>query len=79
MDAIRRLEGMIMMAGLELPSSIIREYIVGALDFIVQIERLQDGQRKMVASNFLGEGGGKGLLEGLLTSVIDGIKGLFEW
>lgn len=48
-DAIRRLEGMIMMAGMELPSAIIREYIVGALDFIVQIERLQDGQRKMMS------------------------------
>lgn len=49
LDAIRRIEGMIMMAGMELPSSIIREYIVGALDLIVQIERLQDGQRKMVS------------------------------
>lgn len=49
LDAIRRLEGMIMMAGMELPSSIIREYIVGALDFIIQIERLQDGQRKMMS------------------------------
>jgi len=49
LDAVRRLEGMIMMAGMELPSSIIREYIVGALDYIVQIERFQDGQRKMMS------------------------------
>lgn len=49
LDAIRRLEGMIVMAGMELPSAIIREYIVGALDFIIQIERLQDGQRKMMS------------------------------
>lgn len=49
LDAVRRLEGMIMMAGMELPSSIIREYIVGALDYIVQIERLQDGQRKTMS------------------------------
>lgn len=48
-DAIRRLEGMIVMAGMELPSEVIREYIVGALDFIIQIERLQDGQRKMIS------------------------------
>ncbi|RLL46512.1 CpaF family protein [Oceanobacillus piezotolerans] len=47
-DAIRRVEGMIMMGGMDLPSTVIREYIVGALDFIVQIERLQDGQRKMM-------------------------------
>lgn len=48
-DALRRLEGMVMMSGMELPSSIIREYIVGAVDFIIQIGRLPDGQRKMLS------------------------------
>src|SRR5699024_7669354 len=32
-----------------LPSSVIREYIVGALDFIVQGERLSDGSRKIMS------------------------------
>ncbi|WP_280771172.1 CpaF family protein [Salipaludibacillus daqingensis] len=48
-DAIRRIEGMVVMAGMDLPTKIVREYIVGALDIILQGERLQDGQRKIVA------------------------------
>ena len=47
-DALSRLEAMVMMSGAELPSSIIREYLVGAIDLIVQIGRLPDGQRKML-------------------------------
>lgn len=48
-DAFNRLEGMVVMAGLDLPASIIREYIVSALDIIVQVTRLSDGTRKMVS------------------------------
>jgi len=48
-DALSRVEGMVVMAGMDLPTKIIREYIVGALDFIIQIERLTDGNRKMMA------------------------------
>ena len=48
-DAMRRLEAMVMMSGAELPSAIIREYLVGAIDFIIQIGRLPDGQRKMLS------------------------------
>lgn len=48
-DAISRLEGMVIMAGLDLPSKIIREYIVGALDYIIQIQRMSDGKRRMVS------------------------------
>lgn len=47
-DALNRLEGMVVMAGMDLPINIIREYIVGALDFIVQAERLSDGKRKIM-------------------------------
>ncbi|MGR3762504.1 CpaF family protein [Rossellomorea sp. NS-SX7] len=47
-DAISRVEGMVVMAGMDLPTHIIREYIVGALDFIVQAERLSDGTRKIM-------------------------------
>src|SRR5699024_3468663 len=42
-DVLRRVEAMEVMAGLELPSRIIREYIVGALDIIIQVARLTDG------------------------------------
>lgn len=48
-DAMRRVEGMVIMAGMDLPSQIIREYIVGALDIIVQSSRLTDGTRKITS------------------------------
>lgn len=48
-DALRRVESMVIMAGMDLPSTIIREYIVGALDIIIQATRLTDGTRKIVS------------------------------
>lgn len=48
-DALRRVEGMVVMAGMDLPTHIIREYILGAIDFIVQGERLTDGTRKLTS------------------------------
>ncbi len=48
-DALNRLETMILMAGMEIPISAIREYIENALDIVVQISRLSDGRRKIVS------------------------------
>ncbi|MCG7344224.1 CpaF family protein [Sporosarcina sp. ACRSL] len=48
-DALRRVESMVIMAGMELPSTVIREYIVGALDIIIQATRLTDGTRKIIS------------------------------
>lgn len=48
-DALRRVESMVIMAGMDLPSSIIREFIIGALDIIIQATRLTDGTRKIVS------------------------------
>ncbi len=47
-DAFSRLETMVMWAGTELPSSAIREQLVGALDIVIQQERLADGSRKIM-------------------------------
>ena len=47
-DALSRLENMIMMAGFELPVKAIRNQIVSAVDLIVQVERMPDGQRRVV-------------------------------
>jgi pilus assembly protein CpaF len=47
-DAINRVEGMVVMAGMNLPTNIIREYIVGAIDYIIQVQRLTDGTRKIL-------------------------------
>ena len=46
-DAISRVEGMVVMAGLDLPTHIIRDYIAGALDYIIQVQRLTDGTRRV--------------------------------
>jgi pilus assembly protein CpaF len=48
-DALKRVESMVIMAGMDLPSAIIREFIIGALDIIVQVMRLTDGTRKIVS------------------------------
>ncbi|MFS0612137.1 CpaF family protein [Lederbergia ruris] len=47
-DALGRLEAMVIMSGLSLSVEVIRQYFVGALDLIVQSERLPDGKRKLV-------------------------------
>jgi pilus assembly protein CpaF len=46
-DALNRLETMVLMAGLELPSRAIREQIVSALHFIVHVRRFEDGVRRV--------------------------------
>ena len=47
-DALSRLENMVMMAGFELPSAVIREQIASAIDLVVQQSRMPDGSRKVV-------------------------------
>ncbi len=46
-DALHRLETMVLMAGFDLPLKAIREQISGAVDLIVQLERMRDGTRKI--------------------------------
>jgi pilus assembly protein CpaF len=48
-DAIARLETLVLMAGMDLPLRAIREQITSAVDLIVQITRLRDGTRRVVA------------------------------
>lgn len=48
-DAVRRLESMVLMAGLDLPHVAIREQIASSLDLILQQERLPGGKRKVVS------------------------------
>jgi pilus assembly protein CpaF len=47
-DAIARLESMVMMANLGLPSTAVRQQIVSAIDLLVQVERMRDGSRRIV-------------------------------
>ena len=48
-DAINRLETMILMNEMEIPVSAVRGYIENAIDIIVQIDRLSDGKRKITS------------------------------
>jgi pilus assembly protein CpaF len=47
-DALTRIENMVQMAHVSLPSKAIRFQIVAALDLVVQVERMRDGQRRIV-------------------------------
>ncbi len=48
-DVISRLETMVLMSGMDLPSKAIREQIASAVDIIIHESRLSDGSRKVVA------------------------------
>jgi pilus assembly protein CpaF len=48
-EAIARLETLVLMAGLDLPSRAIREQIASAVHLLVQQTRLSDGSRKVTA------------------------------
>ncbi len=46
-DTLRRVETMVLMAGMDLPLRAVREQIAAAFDLIVQLERLPDGNRRV--------------------------------
>jgi len=48
-DALARLEGMILMAGLDLPLAVVREHVAASVDLVVQQARLSSGHRLIVA------------------------------
>ena len=58
-DAISRLETLVLTSGIELPARAIREQIASAFDLVVQLERLVDGTRRIIAiSDVVGMEGG---------------------
>ena len=48
-DALNRLETLVLMAGMEIPVAAIREYIVNAINIVVNISRFSDGKRKITS------------------------------
>src|SRR5713226_1832443 len=48
-DALSRLETMVLMAGIDLPSKAIRQQTASAIDLVVQLSRMRDGQRKVTS------------------------------
>lgn len=50
-DALNRLETMVLMGSMEIPVPAIRDYIKNALDIVIVCERLTDGRRKITSIN----------------------------
>ena len=48
-DGVSRLENMVAMAGIEMPTKAVRSQIASAVNLIVQASRLQDGSRRMTS------------------------------
>jgi pilus assembly protein CpaF len=48
-DALRRIELLALMAGLELPYAAVREQVASAFDVVVQVARRSDGERRLVS------------------------------
>jgi len=64
-DALARLETMVLMAGLDLPSRAIREQVSSALHLIVQLQRFRDGSRRIIQVTEVG------LMEGEVITLSD--------
>ena len=48
-DALNRLETMVLMGNMEIPVPAIRDYIKNAIDLVINVERLTDGRRKVTS------------------------------
>jgi len=47
-DALRRVETMVLMAGMDLPLKAIREQVASSIELVIHMERLKDGTRRVV-------------------------------
>lgn len=47
-DALSRIETMVLMAGIDLPTAAIRQQVAAAVDFVLHLERLADGSRRLL-------------------------------
>lgn len=48
-DALGRLENMVAMTGLDLPTKMVRTQIASAINVVLQLSRLEDGKRKLLS------------------------------
>ena len=47
-DALRRVETMVLMAGMDLPLKAVREQVASSIELVIHLERLKDGTRRVV-------------------------------
>jgi len=74
-DVISRLETMVLMSGMDLPSKAIREQIASAVDIIIHESRLSDGSRKVVAiTEITGLEGNQIVMQDLFTFEQQGVS-----
>ena len=75
-DAISRLSTMVLMSGMELPSSAIREQIVSAIDLIIHVRRYEDGIRRVeTVEELVGLEGNTPQLQQIFRFDVTGRKG----
>ena len=48
-DALMRLETMVAMASMDIPSEFLRRFIASAINIIIQVSRMADGRRKLIS------------------------------
>ncbi len=78
-DALNRLETMVLMSGMEIPIKAISEYIENAIDIVVQVERLSDGKRKVTSiSEVVGFEGDEIALKEIFTFKQTGVSDNME-
>ncbi len=63
--ALRRLEMLALLGGVELPHSVVREQVATAIDVVVQLRRTSDGGRRVVSVHGVGEHEGAWALESI--------------
>ncbi len=85
-DAFSRLEAMMLMADLEIPSKVLIQQLASAIKMVVQVARLQDGTRKIIAiSEVLGVAEGRVLTQDIFFFERTGmtpdgkVQGRFRW
>ncbi len=72
-DALARIENMVLMGAVGLPSAAIRQQIVSAIDVIVQVQRMRDGMRRVTqVTEVVGQEGDVVVLQDLFTFEYDG-------
>ena len=75
-DALSRLENMVSMAGLKLPMSAMRSQIASAVDIVLQLERMEDGRRRITSlSEIQGMEGDIITMSEIFTFVRTGLDG----
>ncbi len=76
LDALRRLETMVLMGDVDLPHAVVRDYVTSAIDLVVHIKRGGDGQRRVVAVDEVGPLDGDGRIDMRSLATAAGLRAL---